>query len=388
MLKIQFKDRRKPAIWLVDSVFAIGSDPECDIVIDEETVSPRHAELIIQQDEITLKNVSQRRSVFINDVPVVKEQKLNAWDVIRLGDSELEIVDPLSERTPQPEKAPEQATVIRPAVSPWMLKAVSAPLDGQYFSLTNGAILGREKSSDIVVPLSYVSRKHAKFAVKNEKLFIEDLNSSNGTYINGERIKSAELRNGDELRLDEFVFTVVGPVSKTESKPRTIVRDTSNKSKKKSKSSLAETQKVERTGEASQVVFMHGLEGRFAGKVYTITQAQNHISRLLGHHLSTSEQSVSARHVYLSETDIGWQIKNDGAADGLLVNGKMQAKAVLQDGDEITVGGTLLKFQSVGEQPLSYAKPQDEKSIVGKVIGGLIVVALVVAGLVLSGVIG
>ena len=385
MLKIQFKDRRKPAIWLVDSTFVVGSDPGCDITIEEEGVSPQHAELVIQQDEILLKNVSQNRSVFINDVPVVKEQTLKAWDVIRLGTSELEIIDPLNERSPQPNnERPEQKTVIRAAVSPWMLKAVSAPLDGQYFSVTNGAILGREKGSDIVVPLSYVSRQHAKFALKNEKLYIEDLNSSNGTYVNGERIISGELLNGDELRLDEFIFNIVGPEAEKNAGKRTIVRAKSDiKKTKKPK----QTAKPVASGEASQKVFMHGLSQSVLGKVYEITQVNNHLSRMLGHHLSTSEQSVSARHVYLSETELGWQVKNDGASDGLLVNGKMQSKAILQDGDELIVGGTLLKFQCVGDKPLSYAKPAKSGSSSGKIIAALVVTAAVVAALVFGGVI-
>ncbi|TQV89777.1 FHA domain-containing protein [Aliikangiella coralliicola] len=378
MLKIQFKDRRKPAIWLVDSTFTIGSDPGCDIVVDEDQVDPQHVELVIQQDEILLKNVSAKRSVFINEVPVVNEHQLVAWDIIRLGTSELEIIDPLSERTPVPEKVPEQATVIRPSVSPWMLKAISPPLDGQYFSLANGFDIGREKSCDVLVPLSYVSRKHAKFALRKDKLYIEDLNSSNGTYVNGERIKSCELRNGDELRLDEFIFSVIGPVTKVESKPRTIVREKVAKPKKENR--VTANHGLIKKSEASHKVFLHGMSPDVQGKIYEITKTQNHISRMLGHHLSTSERSVSARHVYLQETDLGWQIKNDGAADGLMVNGKMQARSVLQDGDELVVGGTLLKFQCVGDKPLNYAKPSGGSSGTGKAIAAVVVVVVVALG--------
>ncbi len=394
MLKIQFKDRRKPAIWLVDSTFLIGSNSGCDITIEEDGVAPQHAELTINQDDILLKNISENRSVFINDIPVIKEQALNAWDVIRLGGTELEIIDPLSERSqpPKAQQEPEQQTIIRAAVSPWMLKANSAPLDGQYFSLTDGAILGRDKSSEVVVPLSYISRQHAKFAIRNERLYVDDLNSSNGTFVNGEKIKSCELFNGDELRLDEFIFNLIGPENKNNKKPRTIVRAKDDKKPKsaknatKSKTKNNSQAKVSSNSEASKKVFMHGLSHRIEGKVIEITQSHNHLSRMLGHHLSTSEQSVSARHVYLQETPLGWEIKNDGASDGLMVNGKMQAKAILQDGDELIVGGTLLKFQSTGDKPLSYRKPQPKKSSGnGLLIMGILVLGIVVAGAVAFG---
>ncbi|WP_444995057.1 FHA domain-containing protein [Aliikangiella sp. IMCC44359] len=384
MLKIQFEDKRKPAMWLVDSVLKLGSDPSCDIVVDESMVAPFHAELVIQQGEILLKNVSGNRSVFINEIPVVNEQVLDAWDTIRLGSSELEIIDPLKERSGERGHKPEQATIVRPAVSPWMLKGGSTPLDGQYFSLADGNIIGREKNADITVPLSFVSRQHAKIALRKDKLYIEDMNSSNGTYVNGDRVISCELRNGDELRFDEFIFNVIGPVTKIDSKPRTVVRD--KKTSKKKPSVQAKANTTPKNLNQNEKVFLHGISADVQGKIYEITNAENHISRMLGHHLSTSEKSVSARHVYLMGTDLGWEIKNNGASDGLLVNGKMQSRAVLQDGDEIIVGGTLLKFQSVGEQPLNYkTQHQQKKNMTGLVVSGVIV-TLLLAGLYFSGI--
>ncbi|WP_196141147.1 FHA domain-containing protein [Aliikangiella sp. G2MR2-5] len=374
-------------MWLVDSTLEIGSDPDCQIVVSDEGVDGKHVQIVIQQDELVLKNISAKRSVFVNEVPIVKQTQLKAWDIIRLGQSELEIIDPLTERSRRSNEPEHDApkTVIRQAVSPWMLKALTKPLEGQYFSITSGAVLGRDNACDIVVPLSYVSRKHAKFHSDKDKLTIQDLGSSNGTYVNGERVKSCELRNGDEIRLDEFIFSLVGPEGNTEAKPRTVVRDAVSKPKKSKAKSNGKV--ISKDGKASHKVFMHGLSSDALGKVFEITNAENHISRMLGHHLSTSEKSVSARHVYLTETELGWEIKNNGAADGLLVNGKMQAKAILQDGDELVVGGTLLKFQSVGDKPLDYAKPMQSSASSGKLVIGLIAIAAIVAALVFSGVI-
>jgi len=381
MLKIQFKDRRKPAMWLVDSTLKIGCDPGCDIQVDEDSVDPIHVELVIQQDEILLRNTSTNRSVFVNDIPVIKQQALEAWDIIKVGTSELEIIDPLNERNPPPAQKPEQATVIRPVVSPWMLKADSAPLDGQYFSLAHGFIIGRDDSSDIKLPFSYVSRKHIKISIRNKKAYVEDLKSSNGTYVNAERVESCEIRNGDELRLDQFIFHVIGPELEEKDKPRKMTKAAS-----KQKSAPGKSANRPKGQLASQKVFLHGLSVGVQGKIYEITKADNHISRLLGHHLSTSEISVSARHVYLNESDLGWEIKNDGAADGLMVNGKMQSRAVLQDKDEITVGGSLLKFQCIGSEPLSYAKPVTKSSDGAKVAIVFGVVVAVAIGVYFSGI--
>ncbi len=359
MLKIQFKDRRKPAMWLVDSSIKLGSNSQCDIVVDESQVDAIHCQLDIEQSEITLTNLSAHKSVFINEIPVVKTHKLEAWDVIRIGQSELEIIDPLKERSTPLVKTPANKTVIRPAISNWMLKANSAPLTGQFFQINHAFTIGRDESADIVVPLSFISRVHLKLAIKKDKLYVEDANSSNGTFVNDEGVKSCELRNNDELRLDEFSFLVIGPETAKESRPRTVVREKKDVAKKLKKTT---TKSQTNSTLATEKSFLHDVSKNSTGKVYEIVSTKNHLSKMLGHHLSTSEQSVSARHVYLSETPLGWEVVNNGAADGLLINGKMQIKAILSDEDEITVGGTLLKFQAIGDVPRSYFKPKHSKS--------------------------
>jgi len=372
MLKIQFKDHRKPAMWLVDSSIKLGSDSKCDIVIEENQVDAIHCEIVVDQDDINLTNLSENKSIFVNDIPVVKKHKLAAWDVIRIGSAELEIVDPLRQRSRAPEPVAASKTVIRPIISPWMLKANSAPLVGQIFQVNHAFTIGRDEAADIMVPLSFISRTHTKLIIKKEKLFVEDANSSNGTFVNDEKIKTCELRNNDVLRLDEFSFTVVGPEVEEANKPRTIVRekkDVINKIKKRTTKS--QTASVL----ASEKIFLHDIDKTSTGKVYEIVQKKNHLSKMLGHHISTSEKSVSARHVHLNEIDLGWEIVNNGASDGLLVNGKMQIRAVLQDGDNITVGGTELKFQSVGETPKNYFTPQNSSSFPLKLIIGIVILA-------------
>jgi pSer/pThr/pTyr-binding forkhead associated (FHA) protein len=376
MLKIQFKDRRKPAMWLVDSSIKIGKDPKCDIVVDEAQVDAIHCELVVDQSDITLKNLSPNRSVFVNDTPVTGSQKLVAWDIVRLGKAELEIIDPLKERSHSSQSVQSSKTVIRPAISEWMLKANSAPLVGQFFQVNHSFTIGRDEKADIVVPLSFISRIHVKLVIKKEKLYVEDASSSNGTYVNDEKIKACELRNNDELRLDEFSFLVVGPELVEQHKPRTIVRE---KKEILDRIKKTATKSQNKPDLASGKVFLHDIDKHSAGKVYEIVRTHNHLSKMLGHHLSTSEKSVSARHIYLSETDLGWEIVNNGASDGLLINDRMQIRAILQDGDEIIVGGTKLKFQSQGEVPLNYFKPRGTKSTSSKLVWFLLLAGIAAA---------
>ncbi|MBV8344115.1 MAG: FHA domain-containing protein [Candidatus Eremiobacteraeota bacterium] len=60
--------------------------------------------------------------------------------------------------------------------------------------------LGRDKGTEIVLRDPEVSRRHARFESQDGVVFVEDLKSSNGTYLNGRRVTEAiEVRQGDEI---------------------------------------------------------------------------------------------------------------------------------------------------------------------------------------------
>ena len=70
-------------------------------------------------------------------------------------------------------------------------------------SLTDGANLtvGRVLGNDIVLEDVTVSRLHATIEVKGRKLLVSDQGSKNGTVVNGRRVRSAELYDGDIVRI-------------------------------------------------------------------------------------------------------------------------------------------------------------------------------------------
>lgn len=60
--------------------------------------------------------------------------------------------------------------------------------------------LGRDRGTEIVLRDSEVSRRHARFESQDGVVFVEDLKSSNGTFLNGRRVSEAiEVRQGDEI---------------------------------------------------------------------------------------------------------------------------------------------------------------------------------------------
>ena len=88
--------------------------------------------------------------------------------------------------------------------------------DGQRTKLEHGiSSVGRDASNDIVISGGSISRNHAEIRVDGEFLLIRDVGSSNGTFINGKRVRSGELEDGDSLAFGDVKFSV----SREEDKP-------------------------------------------------------------------------------------------------------------------------------------------------------------------------
>src|SRR4051812_49568689 len=85
------------------------------------------------------------------------------------------------------------------------------PREGREVEVTPGAVIGRE-GTDIVLPDPEVSRRHAAIRVDAEVVAIEDLGSTNGTFVNDERITGTRsLRDGDTVPFGNTVWRLRAP---------------------------------------------------------------------------------------------------------------------------------------------------------------------------------
>lgn len=78
---------------------------------------------------------------------------------------------------------------------------------GKRYHLGTGALIaGRSDSSDIVIDQESVSRHHIRLATQEGHTKVSDLDSTNGTFINNERVHERELHDGDQVRIGETIF--------------------------------------------------------------------------------------------------------------------------------------------------------------------------------------
>lgn len=95
----------------------------------------------------------------------------------------------------------------------WILQTSGTPDpdDGPLtFRLSSGAIktIGRATGADFIVDRALVSRVHCRLTARDEKLEVQDLASTNGTFVNDQRVDRAHVASGDRLRVGRIELTV------------------------------------------------------------------------------------------------------------------------------------------------------------------------------------
>jgi hypothetical protein len=92
--------------------------------------------------------------------------------------------------------------VALPPVALWSEQA------GKAIPLTGTTVIGRASDCQIVLKSADVSKRHCRILLRDDRPEVEDLDSVNGTLVNGEPVRRAALKDGDVLEVGDHRFTV------------------------------------------------------------------------------------------------------------------------------------------------------------------------------------
>ena len=99
----------------------------------------------------------------------------------------------------------------------WKIQAITGEYAGQEISIDRDMLVGRHQEADVLLQSAEVSRKHAALLLKEQALWVQDLNSSNGTFVNDLRIETeSPLQAGDIIQFASFKFSVLAPAQSEE----------------------------------------------------------------------------------------------------------------------------------------------------------------------------
>jgi pSer/pThr/pTyr-binding forkhead associated (FHA) protein len=83
----------------------------------------------------------------------------------------------------------------------WILETSDPDTERLTFRLPPGSVrtIGRSTGAEFIVDAALVSRLHCQLTATGDSLHVKDLESTNGTFVNGKRIATSELKSGDTL---------------------------------------------------------------------------------------------------------------------------------------------------------------------------------------------
>ena len=92
----------------------------------------------------------------------------------------------------------------------WILESGDSSTDGVMFRVPPGTVktIGRSTGAEFMLEAPLVSRLHCQLTSTADSLHVKDLDSTNGTLVNGKRVTSSPLREGDRLTVGRVDFTV------------------------------------------------------------------------------------------------------------------------------------------------------------------------------------
>jgi pSer/pThr/pTyr-binding forkhead associated (FHA) protein len=172
---------------------------EADVVLDDPRVSRRHATVSPVGRGLQIEDAGSANGTFVNGATIDGPLALRNGDVVELGSVRLVVALPAGrgDETMMAPVAPEAVLVVR-----------SGPLAGRRHPVSTEAVVGRG-DADIVLDDAQVSRRHAAVRWRNGDLEIEDLESKNGTRVNGAVVEGSQrLAHGDVITIGPFALDV------------------------------------------------------------------------------------------------------------------------------------------------------------------------------------
>ncbi len=199
------------------------------------------------------------------------------------------------------------------------------------FSFNHGTyLIGRVDGNDIILPSSNVSRQHARMFIRDSKCFIEDLGSSNGVIVDGQRIQgqrdlgsAAQIRIGDYYLYLEF------------------------NNEEDDKQDVVSTHIVSQDENAYKLV---RVGDSFAGEVFPLTERRNTVGRTEDNTIFLNDPSASRRHANIDCDGMVYTLADLGSSNGSSVGAKrISGPTILRERDRVSFGNVDFIFVPSGE---------------------------------------
>jgi pSer/pThr/pTyr-binding forkhead associated (FHA) protein len=172
-------------------VCIVGSHSRVHLPLHSPMVSRTHALIVVDGSDTFVRDLASRNGIYVNGI-AMREGRLRHGDLLCIGPFAFwwSLGHPAGPR-------PRHLMADTDRAAKLHIADESEPRRMEGYSL----VIGRRPDCDIVLDGILVEPVHAVLYRKNGQFHIRDLNSTMGTYVNNRRVRTAELRKGDEFRI-------------------------------------------------------------------------------------------------------------------------------------------------------------------------------------------
>lgn len=258
-------------------VIRIGRAPTNDLVLKDPSISREHAIIFFENSQAYIEDCNSANGTYVNNQRV-KKAKITKYDTVRLGNYLLD-VNYIFKNLPEVNQ----------------YDSVSE----KNFDVPQKTIkIGRANDNDIIINDPYISAHHAEIEIRNGNMYICDLNSLNGTYVNRKKIQKEKITLSDEIHLGSYKLSLERFSRFFDSK---------------------------RVKDSSPYTFK-------------LKEGVNRIGRAPDNDIIINHPMISAHHAKVIKSGDTFYIEDLNSTNGVYVNGKRVEKARFTGADKVTLG--------------------------------------------------
>lgn len=304
-------------------------------------------------------------------------------------------------------------TLIQEKSSGFCLRSLQT---GEEFPLVNEMLVGREVECQIALNSGHISRYHAKISQTPAGVVVEDLRSTNGTFINGRRISSPQtLTLGDEVRFHEQAFRLVSNQEQSGAADATLFQGFDSTARPAAAKparpvvepelpaldesstrilSADELQRLQGKGDRAVKGPDNGSGPRFVvltapirGKVFSLRSQQRN-AWLMGRdercQFNLFDKTVSGEHARVRKLGDDWILETCEGRNPIYINNRAVEISTLQHGDVVRMGRMELMFRTDETAILPDQEPPETRFGASRFNLALVVGALITLGVVIG----
>ena len=212
--------------------------------------------------------------------------------------------------------------------------------------------IGRKSDNDITIDNLAVSGHHARIFKAGDWFLIEDLDSLNGTFVNGKMIKESPLKNGDEILIGKHVLKFVSTDVVTTSEPAAVLKKSTgsetmiidSKVQQEMLAQISKERTVTSSGEAVGRFIV--LEGSTDQKEYELTERVTSIGKDSSAKIRLKGFFAPKFAAFVNRGKEGYFISPASGREITINEGAISTRYKLQDGDIVQVAGLRMHFYS------------------------------------------